>query len=228
MQMRPQQKNRNQRNKSGRKPSSGNNANRVYESNGPEGKVRGTPQQVVEKYLQLARDAQSANDRVLAESFFQFAEHYIRVINAAQQQNEERRQQMQPDGVRQDNDGARGDGDGDGDGDDAERGNDGERGNDYGGYTAAQRFIRPEAPQPDAGQRSERPRYEHRVEPDHATPQPQPPIEALAMIDTGDDVAAEPIATPEGHAADETPRPPRRRVRRAAPKAEPTPADPAA
>lgn len=93
--MRPSQKGRNARGKSGRKPV-GNVVNRVYESAGPEGKVRGTPQQIVDKYLLLARDAQTAGDRVLAESFLQHAEHYIRLLNTAYQQAEERRQQNQP------------------------------------------------------------------------------------------------------------------------------------
>gem|GEM_PF-595781 len=52
-----------------------------FESNGPEGRVRGNATQVYEKYLQLARDSQSAGDRVLAESFLQFAEHYYRILN---------------------------------------------------------------------------------------------------------------------------------------------------
>mgnify|MGYP001250217726 CR=1 FL=1 len=53
-----------------------------FESNGPGGKVRGSAQQVLDKYLGLARDAQSSGDRIGAESFFQFAEHYFRVLNA--------------------------------------------------------------------------------------------------------------------------------------------------
>ena len=91
--MRSSQKNRNSRNKGGRNKSSGNVLNRVYESAGPEGKVRGTPQQVIDKYLLLARDAQTSGDRVMAENFLQHAEHYIRLLNAAMpQQNEDRRQ----------------------------------------------------------------------------------------------------------------------------------------
>ncbi len=58
-----------------------------YESNGPDVKVRGTAQQVLEKYLALARDANSAGDRIAAEGYFQFAEHYYRVMNAADQTN---------------------------------------------------------------------------------------------------------------------------------------------
>lgn len=59
---------------------------RVYESNGPEVKIRGTAHHVAEKYLQLARDAQSSGDPVTAENFFQHAEHYFRLIAAAQEQ----------------------------------------------------------------------------------------------------------------------------------------------
>ncbi len=62
----------------------GNSANRVYESNGPDVKVRGTAQTVAEKYMQLGRDAQSSGDNVMAESYFQFSEHYFRVMAAAQ------------------------------------------------------------------------------------------------------------------------------------------------
>ncbi len=59
---------------------------RVYESNGPEVKIRGTAHHITEKYLQLARDAQSAGDPVTAENHFQHAEHYFRLIAAAQEQ----------------------------------------------------------------------------------------------------------------------------------------------
>ena len=58
---------------------------RSYESNGPDVKVRGTAQHVAEKYLQLARDAQSSGDPVMAESYLQHAEHYFRLIAAAMQ-----------------------------------------------------------------------------------------------------------------------------------------------
>ena len=58
---------------------------RSYESNGPDVKIRGTAHHVAEKYLQLARDAQSSGDPVMAESYLQHAEHYFRIIAAAQQ-----------------------------------------------------------------------------------------------------------------------------------------------
>lgn len=61
------------------------NANRSFDSNGPDGvKVRGNAQHVFEKYQQLARDASSAGDRVLAEGYLQHAEHYFRVVRAVQ------------------------------------------------------------------------------------------------------------------------------------------------
>lgn len=61
-----------------------NSINRVYESNGPDVKVRGTAQTIAEKYMQLGRDAHSAGDNVMAESYYQFAEHYFRVLQSAQ------------------------------------------------------------------------------------------------------------------------------------------------
>jgi hypothetical protein len=61
------------------------NANRAYDSNGPEGiKVRGAAQSVFEKYQQLARDATTGGDRVLAENYLQHAEHYFRLLRAIQ------------------------------------------------------------------------------------------------------------------------------------------------
>lgn len=88
--MRPQQQNRRMRGRNG----GGNNQNRKgpnpltrnYESNGPDVKIRGSAQQIAEKYAQLARDAQSSGDRVMAENYLQHAEHYNRIIAAAQAQ----------------------------------------------------------------------------------------------------------------------------------------------
>ena len=57
---------------------------RSFESNGPDVKIRGTAHHVAEKYLQLARDAQSSGDPVMAESYLQHAEHYFRLIATAQ------------------------------------------------------------------------------------------------------------------------------------------------
>jgi hypothetical protein len=70
------------------------NRNHVFDSNGPEIRIRGTAQQLFEKYLQLGRDATSSGDRVTAEAFFQHAEHYFRILNAMNQAQ----QQSQPNG----------------------------------------------------------------------------------------------------------------------------------
>ncbi|MDJ1007488.1 MAG: DUF4167 domain-containing protein [Paracoccaceae bacterium] len=88
------------RSKSNRNRPSGNIVNRVFDSNGPEGKVRGTPQQVIDKYNQLARDAQLSGDRVALENFQQHAEHYVRMLNEAQREQreaQERREQQDRD-----------------------------------------------------------------------------------------------------------------------------------
>jgi len=73
----------------------GNIVNRVFDSSGPEGKVRGTPQQIIDKYTQLARDAQLGNDRVAAENFQQHAEHYLRMLSQAQREQDARREQQE-------------------------------------------------------------------------------------------------------------------------------------
>jgi hypothetical protein len=67
---------------------------RVFESNGPDIKIRGTASHVAEKYVQLARDARSSGDPVAAENYYQHAEHYFRLIAAAQEQF--RQNQPQP------------------------------------------------------------------------------------------------------------------------------------
>ncbi len=84
------------RNKANRQRSLGNIINRVFDSSGPEGKVRGTPQQIIDKYLALARDAQLSNDRVAEQAFLQHAEHYTRLLGEAQRElarDQELRQQ---------------------------------------------------------------------------------------------------------------------------------------
>jgi hypothetical protein len=86
---RSRNKNRNNR------PSGGNVINRVFDSSGPEGKVRGTPQQIIDKYNQLARDAQLGNDRVAAENFQQHAEHYLRLLSEAQREIDQRREEQE-------------------------------------------------------------------------------------------------------------------------------------
>jgi hypothetical protein len=78
-----------QQNRRGRGRNNRKNQNplsRSFESNGPEMKIRGTPAHIAEKYLALARDAQSSGDPVLAENYLQHAEHYIRIIMAYREQ----------------------------------------------------------------------------------------------------------------------------------------------
>jgi Domain of unknown function (DUF4167) len=91
--MRPNQNKRWKSRRSGGQPkrfggsASPNSLNRFYESNGPDVKVRGPATIVAEKYLQLARDAQAAGDLIAAEGYLQHAEHYNRLIAAAQEQS---------------------------------------------------------------------------------------------------------------------------------------------
>jgi Domain of unknown function (DUF4167) len=101
--MRNGQNNKRMRNRNNNNNSNNNNNNnrrgqnpmtRVFESNGPDIKIRGTASHVAEKYVQLARDARSSGDPVAAENYYQHAEHYFRLIAAAQEQF--RQNQPQP------------------------------------------------------------------------------------------------------------------------------------
>src|SRR6201987_3934616 len=91
--MRNRNNNNNNNNRRGQNPMT-----RVYESNGPDIKIRGTASHIAEKYLQLARDARSSGDPVAAENYYQHAEHYFRLIAAAQEQfrQNQPQQQQQP------------------------------------------------------------------------------------------------------------------------------------
>ena len=57
--------------------------NTCLDSSGPAGKLRGTPLQLNEKYVALAKDASTANDMILAEQYRQYADHYMRLQNQA-------------------------------------------------------------------------------------------------------------------------------------------------
>ncbi len=76
----------------GRKPQ--NPMSRNFESNGPDVKIRGNAAHIAEKYSTLARDCLSNGDRVIAENYLQHAEHYNRIVAAAQQQADERAAEM--------------------------------------------------------------------------------------------------------------------------------------
>lgn len=83
--------NNNNNNRRGQNPMT-----RVFESNGPDIKIRGTASHVAEKYVQLARDARTSGDPVAAENYYQHAEHYFRLIAAAQEQFRQSQPQHQP------------------------------------------------------------------------------------------------------------------------------------
>src|ERR1700750_2996396 len=98
-----QNNNKRMRNRNNNNNSNNNNNNnrrgqnpmtRVFESNGPDIKIRGTASHVAEKYVQLARDARSSGDPVAAENYYQHAEHYFRLIAAAQEQFRQNQQQL--------------------------------------------------------------------------------------------------------------------------------------
>lgn len=72
------------------------NRSQVFDSSSPEGRIRGSAHQVLEKYLAMARDASSQGDRVAAENYYQHAEHYFRTINAHNQNNGRNRPQGMP------------------------------------------------------------------------------------------------------------------------------------
>jgi Domain of unknown function (DUF4167) len=123
--MRPGQHNKRSRGRSRHRGSSGggsggggNPLSRVYDSNGPDVKVRGTAQTIAEKYLQLGRDAQSSGDIVAAESYYQHAEHYLRIVAAAQAYNQQLQQQYRKPG--EDYEGEEGEDTGEGEGDDGD------------------------------------------------------------------------------------------------------------
>lgn len=65
----------------------GQKRSQVYDSNGPDVRIRGTAHQVCEKYLALAKDSSSAGDIVMAQSYLQHAEHYQRIINSWEEGN---------------------------------------------------------------------------------------------------------------------------------------------
>lgn len=86
---------RNNNNNNGRK--SGNPLSRTYDSTGPDVKIRGNAQHIADKYSTMARDALGSGDTVMAENYFQHAEHYNRIIAAAQAQMQERYQREERD-----------------------------------------------------------------------------------------------------------------------------------
>ncbi|MFT5650214.1 MAG: hypothetical protein ACJAXK_001019 [Yoonia sp.] len=86
---------RGNKNRSNNRPTGGSIINRVFDSSGPDGKVRGTPQQIIEKYNQLHRDGVLSGDRVDAENFAQHAEHYTRLLAEAQREVDSKRDEQE-------------------------------------------------------------------------------------------------------------------------------------
>src|SRR5690349_12156355 len=160
--MRNRNNNNNNNNRRGQNPMT-----RVFESNGPDIKIRGTASHIAEKYLQLARDARSSGDPVAAENYYQHAEHYFRLIAAAQEQFRQSQPQHQQQHPRPD----------EGMGEDAE--DDGENFSSFGqepGFAPQpqqqQPYMRDNGQQPREGQpfmRDQQPREhrEHRPQPQY-------------------------------------------------------------
>jgi Domain of unknown function (DUF4167) len=94
----------------GRSRKGPNPLTRSYESNGPDVKIRGTALHIAEKYAQLARDAQASGDRVHSENLLQHAEHYFRIVAAAQAQMPQPQQNFRNDGDSGDEEEYRGNG----------------------------------------------------------------------------------------------------------------------
>jgi hypothetical protein len=188
------------RSKNNRNRSVGNIVNRVFDSSGPEGKVRGTPQQIIDKYNQLARDAQLGNDRVAAENFQQHAEHYTRLLGEALREAEAQREQREAQGQQQNRERSR---------DDPRYGSDDAR---YGQDNARAPWdIDPAAAQSMESQSpsdSEQPEAATRDAEQTSKPQPQAPeSDVLAVTDVSDPVAdggdSGLVETPEDAAAKE-------------------------
>jgi hypothetical protein len=188
--MRNGQNNKRMRNRNNNNNNSSNNNNRrgqnpmtrVFESNGPDIKIRGTASHVAEKYVQLARDARSSGDPVAAENYYQHAEHYFRLIAAAQEQFRQNQPQPRVDNETQPV---------------AEDGDDeGESFSHFGqepGFVPQQQqpYIRDNNPREQRGdgqpyQRDQQPREHHREREHRPQPQYQPQPQPQPVIaDTG-------------------------------------------
>jgi len=172
--------NQNNQNRRGQNPMT-----RVFESNGPDIKIRGPASHIAEKYLQLARDARSSGDPVAAENYYQHAEHYFRLIAAAQEQfrQNQPQQQAQPRSDEMLNE----------DGDD-----EGENFSSFGqepGFVPVQQqpqpYMRDQQREGQPYQRDQQPREfrdrgerEHRPQPQYQPqPQPQPAIPDNGSVD---------------------------------------------
>jgi len=158
-----------------------NPLSRMHESNGPDVKIRGNASHIAEKYLQLARDAQSSGDPVAAENYYQHAEHYFRLIAAAQEQLRQSQpyyQQQQPGGDPRGN--LADDGYDDGDTEQPQMGGEPYAPQSQPFYPREQQHHQPQHYQP----------HQHQQPQHHSQHQPQPPerdgdVERLPSFITG-------------------------------------------
>jgi len=149
-----------------------NPLSRMYESNGPDVKIRGTASHVAEKYLQLARDAQSSGDPVAAENYYQHAEHYFRLIAAAREQFRQSQPYFQQGGEQRGN--APDDGYDDGDNDQPS----------ISGEPFAPREPQPFYPR-EQHQPHAQPQQQHQPRPQHVQPANEEDVERLPSFITG-------------------------------------------
>jgi hypothetical protein len=143
-----------------------NPLSRMYESNGQDVKIRGTASHIAEKYLQLARDAQSSGDTIASENYYQHAEHYFRLIAAAQEQLRQSQpyfQQQQP----QQGGNMADDGYDDGDNEQAPMGGEPFAPQPQSFYPREQQHHQPQQYQPQQHQ------PQHQPQPQHYQPRPQ-------------------------------------------------------
>ena len=164
--------NNNNNNRRGQNPMT-----RVFESNGPDIKIRGTASHVAEKYVQLARDARTSGDPVAAENYYQHAEHYFRLIAAAQEQFRQSQPQQTPRPEGENNN---------------TQTDDGDEGESYSNFGAEPGFapqpqqqqpqFQPRESQPYQPREQQPPRDQNREQRDHR-PQPQPSIQPADDVD---------------------------------------------
>ncbi|MBT0956516.1 DUF4167 domain-containing protein [Alphaproteobacteria bacterium KMM 3653] len=192
-------KSRSRNKNNNRSRSVGNVVNRVFDSSGPEGKVRGTPQQIIDKYGQLARDAQLSGDRVATENFQQHAEHYLRLLSEAQREQDARREQQEA--QHQQNQGNQQGRQGGGDGGQQGGQNGGQNGGNNGGNNGGQQPAQ-DAPKP----------AEKAASPVDLQGSPQPDVADVIDVADGGSEESGLVETPESKPAPKrrAPRKPRK------------------
>ncbi len=205
-----------------RNPQSGGNViNRTFDSSGPEGKVRGTPAQIIDKYNQLARDAQLSGDRVAVETFQQHSEHYTRMLAAAQKEMDARQaqnnQQQNHQNAQQGGQGG-GQQNGGGQGDTRQQNNQNEGRQNGGSQSDARSGDQQNTPQPDQANEAQQGGNRRRDRrPDHAPQDSGRDRQAPAEVIDTPAVDTSPVETPESRGAQEPEKPKRTRTRRKAP-----------